>query len=270
MPEELIYLYCIREKIENSSFSTKGVDGKGEVFNIPYRELEAVVSKVSSEEFRSEEVQKKAQEDLKWIKEKGVAHERVIEEAMRRNDKILSLIPMRFGTIFREKARLKQVLDKDYSKIKGVLEKIQGKQEWGVKVYLKDKRKFEQLIKEKNKAIKEKEREIADLPEGMAFFMEEELKEVISKELNKQLDNIVESLFETLKKHAVGSVKNKVLEKELTGRPEPMVLNVAYLILKEKIEDFRKEVEDLNQEMQTKGFCLEYTGPWPAFNFTSY
>ena len=270
MAEELIYLYCIREETENPSFSTKGVDGKGKVFSLPYRDLEAVVSKVSPEEFGSEEVQKKAQEDLKWIKEKGVAHERIIEEAMRKNDKILSLIPMRFGTIFKEEARLKEVLDKDYSKIKEVLEKIQGKQEWSIKVYLKDKGKFEQTIKEENEAIKEKEKEIATLPEGMAYFMEEELKDVISKEAEKELNNVVESLFETLEKHAISSVKNKILEKELTGRREPMVLNAAYLISEEKIEVFKKEIEDLNQEIQAKGFCLEYSGPWPAFNFTSY
>lgn len=270
MAHKLIYLYCVREKMENSSFSTKGIDGKGEVFSLPYHELEAVVSKVSPEEFGSEEVQKKAQEDLKWIKEKGVAHEKVIEEAMRKNDKILNVIPMRFGTIFEEKTNLEETLDKDYSKIKQVLEKIQGKQEWGVKVYLKDRKKFEDVIKEKNEAIKEKEKEIAALDEGMAFFMEEELKEIISKESEKELNNVVDTLFESLKKHTVNSIKNKLLEKELTGRPEPMILNAAFLILEEKIEAFKKKIEDLNQEIQAKGFCLEYSGPWPAFNFTSY
>jgi len=118
--------------------------------------------------------------------------------------------------------------------------------------------------------MKEKQKEIDSLDEGMAFFMEEELKEVISKEADKELNNIVEILFEGLKKHAADSVKNKILEKELTGRREPMVLNTAYLISEEKIEVFKKEVEDLNQEMQAKGFCLEYSGPWPAYNFTSY
>ncbi len=268
MAQKLIYLYCIREKTENVSFSTKGIDGKGEVFSLPYRELEAVVSKVPLEEFGSEEVQKKAQEDLKWIKEKAVTHAKIIEEAMRKDDKILSLIPMRFGTIFKEEARLEETLNKNYSKIKEVLERIQGKEEWSVKAYLKDRKKFEDAIKEKNEAIKEKEKEIADLDEGMAFFMEEELKEVTSKEADKELNNIVETLFESLKKHAVGSVKSRILEKELTGRREPMVLNAAYLILEEKIEAFKKEVENLNQEMQAKGFCLEYSGPWPAYNFT--
>jgi len=271
MNTEGLYLYCIREKIKGApAISSRGIDGKGEVFALVYREIEAIVSKVFLEEFDSGEVQKRAQEDLKWIKEKSVAHERIIEEAMRKNDKILSLIPMRFGTIFKEESRLKETLSKDYSKIKEVLERIRGKQEWSVKVYLKDREKFEQVIKEKNEAIKEKEKEIAASDEGTAFFMGEELKEVISKEVNKELNNIVEVLFKSLGKQAVGSTKSRIFEKELTGRLEPMVLNAAYLIPEEKIEDFKKEIEDLNQEMQAKGLYLEYGGPWPAFNFTSY
>jgi hypothetical protein len=264
---EGLYLYCVREKTDTHCFSTKGIDGNGEVFVIPFRELEAVVSKVSLEEFASEEIQKKAQEDMSWIKEKALAHEKVIEEAMRKDDKVLSLIPMRFGTIFKEKERLEETLNKDYPRIREVLDRIRGKQEWSVKIYLKDREKFEQVIKGKNEAIIEKEKELATLPEGMAFFMEEELKGVIAKEVEKELNNVLEGLFERLRKQAVASIKIKILGKELTGRREPMILNAAYLISKEKIENFKEDAERLNQEIQTKGFYIEYSGPWPPYNF---
>jgi len=266
---EGLYLYCIREKTaEHSTFSIKGIDGKGEVFTLTHRELEAIVSKVSLEEFGSGEIQEKSQEDLGWIKEKALAHEKVIEEAMRNKDNVLSVIPMRFGTIFKEKTSLEKTLNEDYAKIKEVLDKIRGKQEWSLNVYLKDKQKFERAVKEKKEVIKEKEKEIASLPEGMAFFMEEELKEVISKEMDRELKNIVDVLFESLKKKKTDSIRKKILEKELTGRSEPMVLNAAYLIAEEKIENFKKEAEDLNQKIQVQGFYLEYGGPWPAYNFT--
>ncbi|MEW6410781.1 MAG: GvpL/GvpF family gas vesicle protein [Nitrospirota bacterium] len=266
---EGLYLYCIRKRTDAPSFSTKGIDEQREVFVMPFRELEAVVSEVSLEEFATEEIQKKAQEDLNWIKEKAVAHEEVIEEAMKKNNKILSVIPMRFGTILKDKIRLEDTLNKDYSKIREVLNRIRGKQEWSLKVYLKDRKKFEQTVKEKNEAIKEKEKEIAVLDEGVAFFMEEELKEVISREVDKELNNIVEILFENLGKQAVVSVKSKILGKELTGRREPMILNAAYLISEEKIEDFKKEAKRLNQEMKERGLNLEYSGPWPPYNFVS-
>jgi hypothetical protein len=266
---EGLYLYCIRERAEHTPpIFIKGIDGKGETYTLPFRKLEAVVSKVSLEEFASEEIQRKAQGNLSWIKEKAVVHEKVVEEAMRKNNHILNLIPMRFGIIFRDEGKLKETLNNDYRKIKDILERIQGRQEWSVKVYLRDRKKFEQMIKDRNEAIKEKKKEIASLPEGIAFFIEEELKETISKEMEKELNNMTEDLFESLKKQAVASVKSKILEKELTGRQEPMVLNAAYLIPENNIEDFKKEVMGLNQQMQAKGFFLEYSGPWPPYNFT--
>ena len=266
---EGLYLYCIREKTENApEISIKGIDGEGETYTLLFHDLEAIVSRVSLEEFASEEIQRKAQEDLNWIKEKAVIHARVVQEAMGRGHILLDLIPMRFGTIFKDRARLEEVLEKDYLRIREVLERIRGKQEWSVKVYLKDRRKFEQVIKEKNETIKEKEREIASLPEGMAFFVEEELKETISKEMEKELNNTTKSFFERLKKQALASEISKILGKELTGRQEPMVLNAAYLIPEENIEDFKKEAIDINQQIEKNGVFLEYSGPWPAYNFT--
>jgi hypothetical protein len=265
-----LYLYCIRENIEGiPNISAKGIDGREEVFIIPYQELEAIVSDCS-EGFASEEIQKKAQEDVNWIKEKALAHEMVIEEAMSKGDKTLSLIPMRFGTVFKDQLSLKNALNRDYLMIREALDRTKGKQEWSAKVYLKSKELFEQRIKETNEVIRQKEEEISSLPEGMAFFMEEELREEVSKEVNKELNNIMQVLSESLEKHAVDSIKGKNLERELTGRKEIMVLNVAYLILEEKVEDFKKTIEDLNQNIQTKGLYLEYSGPWPAYNFTSY
>ena len=47
MEMEGLYLYCIREKTENTpAISTKGIDGKGEIYALPFRKLEAIVSKV--------------------------------------------------------------------------------------------------------------------------------------------------------------------------------------------------------------------------------
>lgn len=267
---EGLYLYSIREKTDDAPvISIKGIDGKGEAYALPFRGLEAIVSKVSLEEFASEEIQRRAQENLNWIKENAIIHEKVVEESMKKNDKILNLIPMRFGTIFKDNRGLRETLNRDYLKIKEVLERIRGKQEWSIKVYLRNRKKIEQTVKEKNPAIEEKEAEIAFLPEGRAFFIEDELKEVISEEVEKELNNMTEYLFESFKRRAVASVKCKILGKELTGRQELMVLNAAYLIPEENIENFKKEAFELTRRTEAKGFFLEYSGPWPAYNFTS-
>jgi hypothetical protein len=265
---EGLYLYCIREKTEGApAISTKGIDGKGEVFTLAFRELEAIVSGVSLEKFDSEEIQKKAQEDLNWIKEKALIHERIIEEAMRKGDEFISLIPTKFGTVFKEERNLEETLNKYYEQFKATLEKLKGKLEWSLKVYITDKKRFEQAIKEKSELIKEKEKEIASLPEGIAYFMEGELNELLSREKKKELKKIHKDLLKRLKIYAEEAREGKILEKELTGRSEPMVLNASYLIKKEKVEGFKVKALRINKQLKTKGLSLEYSGPWPAYNF---
>ena len=259
-----LYLYCIRAKTDYK-FSVQGIDG-GEVFTIPYQDLEAVVSEVSLEEFGSEEIQKKAQEDLKWIKEKAQLHEQAVEEAMKKGNEILSIIPMKFGTIFKTKEKLAETLKKYYSKFKKTLENLARKQEWAVKVYL-NRKAFEEEVKKVSKVVQEKEREIAQLPEGMAYFMQKQIDEAASKEADRALQNYTESFFETFKRYTAAGTKGKILEKELTGKSLPMVLNAIFLISEEKLEDFIKEIDRINQEYKSKGFNFEYSGPWPPYNF---
>ena len=265
-----LYLYCIRNKTENAPvISIKGID-EGEVFIISYKELEAVVSKVLLEDFESASVKEKASGDLSWIKDRACIHELVIEQAMSNSNKIISLVPMRFGVIFKSKSSLEETIENDYCKIKEVLDRIKNKQEWSVKVYMKDKEKFCQILKMENEAIKEKEKEIASLPEGLAFFMEEELKEITSNIADKESNNILEDVFERIGKLAEDSNKNKILEKVLTGRNDPMVFNSSFLISDKKIDYFKKECDAINQDIHISGFSLEYSGPWPVYNFTLY
>ena len=148
-----ICLYCIRKKV-NTEFDAKGVYDEGKTFVLPYKNLEAVVSEVPLDEFDFEQIRQKAQEDLNWIKEKAQLHEAVIEEAMQVNGKFLAVIPMRFGTIFKNKEKIQQNIETHYTKFENLLTDLQGKQEWSVKVYLENSEALEQEVKNDNKSQK--------------------------------------------------------------------------------------------------------------------
>ena len=265
-----LYLYCFREDRGIPPLSLKGIDGVGEIFGISLRGLEAVVSEVSMEEFASEEVQRKAREDLNWIKEKAVAHARIIEETMLQESSIWPLIPMKFGIIFKDISGLRQVLEENHSRFQEALERVRGKQEWSVKVYLENRKAFEEEVKGKNDFIRQKQKEIASLPEGMAYFVEEEFQTVLREGMERELALISNSLHESLRRKADSSDRCKLLGKELTGRSAPMILNGAYLCLEEKIGDFKKEVETLSEEAKQRGLSVESSGPWPPYNFARW
>jgi len=259
------YLYCIR-KTGFPSIKVEKTIGGGEVSIIPYEELEVVTSLVDLSEFGSEEIQRKAQEDLNWIKEKAQIHQYVIEQAMRVGSNLISVIPMKFGTIFKTEESLKECLRKNCQQFKDSLKKLKGKQEWGVKVYLKENI-FRKTIEEKNEAVLAKKKEIESMPKGMAFFAQKQIDEVVSQEKDKELDRISEEIFENLGQLAFSKNKSKLLEKDFTGRTEPMVLNGFYLIEETKLAQFQKKVEELKEKYNGKGIIIEMTGPWPSYHF---
>ena len=173
-----LYVYCIRtrpgvdpvqDKVgTDTEFSVKGIDGE-KVQTLVYKDLEAVVSEVCFEKFDSAEIKKKAQEDLRWIREKVQLHEEAVEQAMKKEGRIVSVIPMKFGTIFKTKEKLEETLKRYYSKFKTSLEELAGKHEWGVKVYLNQK-SFKEGIKKVSSVVREKEKELASLPKERPIF----------------------------------------------------------------------------------------------------
>jgi hypothetical protein len=60
-----------------------------------------------------------------------------------------------------------------------------------------------------------------------------------------------------------------LLGKELTGRSEPMVFNVAYLVQQSVLPAFQNAVSEQIEALSPKGLSLECTGPLPPFSFTT-
>ena len=262
-----LYLYGICPSIKIKRLVTKDIGegiGGGKAFSIPYKDIEAVVSEISLEEFGSKEIQKRAAEDLEWIKEKALIHEKVIETAMNNSGGLI--IPMKFGTIFKNRESLTGSLKKDYLKFKNLLRSLQGKEERSVKIYCKSEL-FENEIKKKSPMIQRKLEEIKSLPAGRQYFLEEEINEMAKKEARKSVNNYTSLFLEGLKGLAEDLKENKILGKELTQRNDPMVFNGAFLLKKEKVDKFREEIQKLQAEYEKIGFIFESSGPWPPYNF---
>lgn len=261
-----LYLYCVRK----SNFPPFKVDktiGEGKVLLISQGGLEAVVSQVDLKKFQGEEIQKKAQEDLKWIKEKAQIHEHVIERAMKKgNEGVITVIPMKFGIIFRTKEKLLKSLKEHSQQFLESLEKLEGKQEWEIKVYLKEGI-FDKYLEEKSEIMQQKKKEIESMPQGLAFFAQKKLTDSLSCVREEGLEKITREMFEDLKNLAEFSNKAKNLEKEMTGRLEPMVLNAYFLIKEDKIFQFKKAIGDLEKKYNSLGFLITYVGPWPPYHF---
>lgn len=265
-----LYLYCLREQTGTAEpLEVPGVDDENTVRLFPFRELEAVVSEVSVDEFASEEVQRKAREDINWIKKKSLAHQRVIVESSQVAGRTVSVIPVGFGTIYNSPENLEQALCDNYASMQWLLEELRGKQEWSVKAYLADRNALDAAVCQENQSIRQKKEEIERLPEGLAFFEEQELQDAIARERKREIQRLCEEVSDSLAGVASDSRRMELLGKELTGRSEPMVFNAAYLVQDDMLGAFQDAVTGQIDALRPEGLSLECTGPLPPFSFTA-
>ena len=265
-----LYLYCLRDRTEMPQpIEVPGIDGENTVRLTPFREVDAVVSEVSVEEFASQEVQRKATEDIDWIKQKSLAHQRVIVQSSQVAGRAVSVVPMRFGTIYTSPDNLEQALADNYAALQGLLEKLRGKREWSVKVYLVDPDALDAAVCQANQSVMENKQEMERLPEGLAFFMEQEFEEAITRQRKAEIRRLCEEVSCSLAAAASDSRHMQLLREELTGRSEPMVFNAACLVADTMLAAFNEAITDQKKALRPKGLTLECTGPLPPFSFST-
>ena len=265
-----LYLYCLSEPLgPPRPLKAGAVDGKGQVLVRSVAGISAVVSDLSLDDFG--DMQKKARDDVLWIKQKALAHEKVVEEAMGGPaNNPAPVIPMKFGVVFNTGQRLAETLCRQGKSIRAAFDRVRGKQEWSVKLFLKNAQQFKQQVREQSGGLRQKTTRLAALPAGMAYFMEQELEEELQNECSRRWDQEARRAYEQLTPLAAEAARVKLLDGKLTGRGEPMVLNSAFLVASDRLPAFADAVDKLRARLGRKGFLLEQGGPWPPYNFTEF
>jgi hypothetical protein len=264
-----LYLYCVRNK-GGKNIRAHGIDGGANVFTIPYKEIEAVVSGVDLKKMNSREVSQRAREDIDWIIKHATKHEKVIESAMgnsglkAKSHRLNAVVPMKFGTIFEKPQNLEDTLRKEYQKFRKLLTNLTGKQEWGVKVYAKES-VLKEKLKSSEKKVQTQIKRAKSLPRGTDYFGELEVKKELGNIMQKKMSELSKKFFKILSSFALESRQNKILAGEFAGHAELMVLNSAYLVPEDQVDKLILETKNL-QKLNPE-FIFEYTGPWPAYNF---
>src|SRR5437870_12288463 len=112
------YVYCIIKTETPHDFGAVGIGGRGDkVYTVHYKEFGAVVSNCPLIVFDP-------------TRENALAHEHVNELVM----KDFTVLPMSFGTVFRTEHDIKEFLKGTYDALSDVLQKMDGKIEFGLKV----------------------------------------------------------------------------------------------------------------------------------------
>lgn len=237
--------------------------GRSPAQGLPYRDVVAVVSLVPLVEF-GPAVLEAHLHDLAWVRATVLAHQGVLVGLLGR----YTLIPFKFCTLYYSEDSVREMLDRHYQRFVENLARLEGATEWGVKVY-GDRRALAERVRETSKALGPLREGISHMSEGVAYFLKKKLQQAAEQEAEQAIDACTRESHERLAGRAREAVANPIQPPEVHGRGVEMLLNGAYLVDDDGLEDFRVALASLNEAYAPLGFSYELTGPWPPYNFAA-
>ena len=236
------YVYCIIKTEDALSFGPLGIGtDPAEVHTVNYRDIAAVVSNTPMV------VQDPTRDNV-------LAHQRVNETVMQKH----TVIPMSFGTVFKTHDDIMELLRSAYDAFTDVLNKMQDKFEFGLKV-LWDRDQIIREIEEEDEDIRRLKGEISS-QKGSTYFARMQYGRLIDAALQARSERYVAEIFHGLRDVSVASRSNKPIG-------DRMIMNAAFLVARELEEAFDASVKDIGQRYDKLTF--KYTGPWPPYNFVN-
>ena len=236
------YVYCIIRASNLLRFGAIGMDEEWpDVYTINFRDMAAVVSDVRIS-------------PLDPTREHALAHERVNETVMRD----YTVIPMSFGTIFKTRDDILELLRSAYDAFADVLNKMQDKLEFGLKVVW-DRDEMVRAIEQEDEGIHRLKREISS-QKGSTYFARVQYHRLIDAAVQARSERYVSEFLQRLRDVSVASRVNKPLGAQ-------MIMNAAFLVQREQEEAFDRRIKEIASNFEKLTF--KYTGPWPPYNFVN-
>ncbi|HEY2291321.1 MAG TPA: GvpL/GvpF family gas vesicle protein [Thermoanaerobaculia bacterium] len=203
--------------------------------------------------YGGEEIQRRLS-DLSWVSDRALAHEAVIEHFAAAG----ATVPMKLFTLFSSDERAVAFIHDDRERLGRVLDRVEARVEWGVRVRLDDARARDVLAAEAQAGAGGKSA-------GTAFLLRKKLEQDASRELAGRLRSAMDATFAELAEGASEAVRREpATAPELGGR---LLLDAAFLVSRERSADFEAIVERCAKRLAPRACDVTLTGPWPPYNF---
>jgi ElaB/YqjD/DUF883 family membrane-anchored ribosome-binding protein len=261
------YVYCVAEsaaarELDPGSFPTP-IENDTKLEWITANDLAALCSPVPLDSYGEEALAERLS-DAAWTAVRAMRHETVVEYVAKR----VSLVPLRFGTIYLERARIERMLTEKGRELAQVLERLRGREEWGVNVYA-DRATLMASITSVSPRLREMVQQAESASPGQAYLMQKKIEAMRVDEIRVALNEIIDEVEKQLSEQADDAARLRILKVEATEHGE-LKGKFAFLVKRSEFEEFRDAAERLAEEHLAAGVRLELTGPWPAYNFTVF
>jgi hypothetical protein len=258
---ELIYLYgFVPSGTPLPPDALTGIDER----RVELRDLDgiaAVLSHVNADVYDSTQIENRLQ-DLDWVAEQGLAHERVVAWFVDR----VQIIPASLFTLYSSAEALQTAVAEQRAIVAGELERLAGQREWDLKVSYNAQTLLEQTGQFSD-AVRQLDTEISAAAPGRRYLLERKRSEVAKSELGRVARQLGNSLLEQVRPLAVDTATLPIPQ---TAQHLPVVLHAALLVAREREGDLIQALERLQSESERTGVHLTFSGPWAPYRFVRH
>ena len=252
----ILYVYAItREPVEPAG---EAVDMSRNFGSIASGGVAAVFTPVRALDFSQEAIDSRAG-DLEWLGAIGYRHQGVVTELMKRT----AIITLRAFTLFSSEESLRQYLEENAATLTRMLQRLDGKQEWTLRIEFEPQR-WSEAIESRVGSLRELTSQIATAAPGKAFL------------LRKKLDEEKKRATKDAELQVVGEIERTVLDKlrcetvaESRQQREGAFPQINVLINRDEEAVLHELHGELMDRYASEGIAFSVTGPWPPYTFAS-
>ncbi|MCL4546064.1 MAG: GvpL/GvpF family gas vesicle protein [Chloroflexi bacterium] len=238
-----------------------GSDAPAPVWLLPCGNLGAVARPLAPSELSAETIGEQSR-DAGWLETLVRGHERVLEAVHRER----GILPAKLGCVYSSVATLEAMLEHDRPQLLTQLERVEGCDEWGVRV-LVERAALRQQAGQEDQTARHLQEELTSAKPGRSYFLQQKLKETLAAAAERRLHELTAASWEGLRPWAVAAQRLPRQRGVQPASHETQALHAAFLVRRAARDAF---VAALYQFAASQpGLRAEYSGPWPPFNFTT-
>jgi hypothetical protein len=253
---DLLWAYCVLRAGDRTPADAVGISDRP-VERIAIDGLAALVSRVPVSDFGAEPLRRNLN-DLPWLERVARAHEAVLDAALAAS----TIVPLRMCTIFEAERGVQDMLERRREPLSEALQALDGRFEWAVKV-LVDRDRLIEATRSQDSDAGEPMRP----GEGGAYLQRRREERSAREAASRLAADIAAQVHARLQDWAIDARSRPPQNPELSGHEGEMVLNAAYLIERERTDELREIVAELEEHHRGVGARIELSGPWPPYNF---
>jgi hypothetical protein len=189
--------------------------------------------------------------DLDWVSRCALAHEAVIAHVARPG---ATVVPMKMFTLFADDARALAHVAGVRRKLETLLRRVAGRQEWGLRVILDERRALARATAGDGTATS-----------GTAFLLKKKAEKDAAQRVMAGARDEADRLFDDLAARA-DEARRRHPGADTPGR---LLLEAAFLVPVGRARAFRTEVARRTRALAPAGYALDLSGPWPPYSFVT-